>query len=132
MSESSEVLIHVRRQDEFLVARRSAAKGGYWHTVAGRVEPGEAFAAAALRELREETGLEGAELQPLGEFAYVREQWEQEPGLRVHVEAFLVDVEPGWEPQLNEEHEEYRWLPPEDAADLLCWPEPAALLRSLP
>ena len=132
MSEWSEVVIHVRRGDEFLVARRSAAKGGYWHTIAGRVEPGEAFDAAALRELREETALEGAELQPLGEFAYVRESWEEAPGLRVHVEAFLVDVEPGWEPELNEEHDDYRWLPREEAADLLFWPEPAALLRSLP
>jgi len=52
--------------------------------------------------------------------------------LRVHVEAFLVDVEPGWEPDLNEEHDEYRWLPREEAAELLFWPEPAALLRSLP
>ena len=61
-----------------------------------------------------------------------RESWEDEPGLRVHVEAFLVDVEEGWEPELNEEHDEYRWLPREEAADLLFWPEPAALLRSLP
>jgi len=57
--------------------------------------------------------------------------WEEEPGLRVHVEAFLVDVDPDWEPVLNEEHVEYRWLAREEAAELLFWPEPAALLRSL-
>ncbi len=132
MREWSEVLIHVRRGNEFLVALRSAESGGYWHTIAGGVEPGEAFDVAALRELREETGLEASELQPLGEFAYTRESWENEPGLRVRVEAFLVDVDPGWEPELNHEHDEYRWLPPEEAAELLFWPEPAALLRSLP
>jgi 8-oxo-dGTP pyrophosphatase MutT (NUDIX family) len=132
VSEWSEVLIHVRRGDEFLVARRSAESGGYWHTIAGAVEPGEAFHAAALRELHEETGLEARELQPLGEFAYVREPWEQQPGLRVHVEAFLVDVEEDWEPVLNHEHDEYRWLRREEAAEILFWPEPAALLRSLP
>ena len=131
MREWSEVMIHVRRGAEFLVALRSAESGGYWHTIAGGVEPGEAFDVAALRELREETGLDADELRPLGEFAYVRESWEETPGLRVHVEAFLVDVEPGWEPELNEEHDEYRWLPREEAADLLFWPEPAALLRSL-
>ena len=132
MSEWSEVLIHVRRGEQFLVALRSPDSGGYWHTIAGTVEPGESSPAAALRELREETGLVAAELEPLRDFAYVRESWEEEPGLRVHVQAYLVDVEPGWEPELNEEHDEYRWLSLAEAAELLFWPEPAALLRALP
>ncbi|HEU5476871.1 MAG TPA: NUDIX domain-containing protein [Gaiellaceae bacterium] len=132
MNERSEVLIHVRRGDEFLVAHRTPASGGYWHTIAGGVEPDEAVHVAALRELWEETGLEAEELQPLGEFAYVRESWEEDPGLSVRVDAFLVDVEQGWEPELNDEHDEYRWLRREEAAELLFWPEPAALLRSLP
>jgi dATP pyrophosphohydrolase len=132
VTEWSEVLIHVRRGDEFLVAHRSPESGGYWHPIAGTVEPGEAFHAAAVRELREETGLEAPGLQPLGAFAYIRESWEEQPGLRVHVEAFLVDVDAGWEPELNEEHDDYRWCSRESAMELLFWPEPAALLRSLP
>jgi lipoyl(octanoyl) transferase len=131
MSEWSEVLIHVRRGDEFLVAHRSPEGGGYWHTIAGAVEPGEEPDAAAARELWEETGLESADLQPLGDFAYIRESWESEPGLRMHVRAFLVDVAAGWEPVLNHEHDEYRWLAPELAAEVLHWPEPAQLLRAL-
>ncbi len=127
-----EVLIHVRRGNEFLVTHRVPDHGGYWHTIAGGVEPGEAWHVAALRELREETGLEAVALEPLGEFAYVRESWESEPGLRVRVHAFLVDVEPGWEPALNDEHDEYRWCSRDEAAELLFWPEPAQLLRALP
>jgi len=130
--EWSEVLIHVRRGDEFLVTHRAPDGGGYWHTIAGGVEEGEEPGAAAIRELREETGFEAEALAPLSDFAYVRESWEAEPGLRVHVRAFLVDVELGWEPQLDREHDEYRWCTRDEAIELLFWPEPAALLRSLP
>ncbi len=132
MNEWSEVMIHVRRGDEFLVAHRSPESGGYWHTIAGKVEDGEEPDAAAVRKLREETELVTESLETIGEFAYIRENWESEPGLRVHVKAFLVDVELGWEPVLNEEHDEYRWLRRDDAAALLFWPEPAQLLRALP
>lgn len=132
MREWSEVLIHVRRGDEFLVAHRAPDGGGYWHAIAGGVEPGEETEAAALRELREETGFEAESLEPLGEFAYVRESWESEPGLRVHVRAFLVDVEHGWEPQLDREHDDYRWCTREEAIELLFWPEPGQLLRAMP
>jgi 8-oxo-dGTP pyrophosphatase MutT (NUDIX family) len=132
VNERREVLIHVRRGDEFLVAHRAPDGGGYWHTIAGGVEPGEEPEAAARRELREETGFEAESLEPLGGFAYVRESWEEEAGLRVHVHAFLVDVQPGWEPQLDAEHDEYRWCLRDDAIELLFWPEPAELLRALP
>lgn len=132
MNERSEVLIHVRRGDAFLVAHRAPDGGGYWHVIAGGVEPGEEFHAAAVRELQEETGLSVDRLEPIGEFAYTREEWESEPGLRVHVECFIVDVPPDWEPTLDREHDEYRWLPRDEAAELLFWPEPAQLLRSLP
>ena len=52
--------------------------------------------------------------------------------LDIHVESFIVDVPPDWEPTLDWEHDEYRWLPREEAAELLFYPEPAALLRGLP
>ena len=59
MNEWAEVTIHVRRGDEFLVAHRSPESGGYWHTIAGKIEDGEEPDAAAMRELREETGESG-------------------------------------------------------------------------
>ena len=134
---TSEVLIHVRRGEEFLVAHRSPEGGAYWHVIAGGVEDGEEWEAAAVRELREETGLDIELLELLGEFSYTPEAWELElprsrTGEPVHVRAFLVDVPAGWEPTLDHEHDEYRWLPRDEAAQLLFWPEPAQLLRALP
>jgi len=52
------VIVFVRRGDEVLVVHRSPAQGAYWHSVSGGVEDGETDAEAAVRELREETGLE--------------------------------------------------------------------------
>jgi 8-oxo-dGTP pyrophosphatase MutT (NUDIX family) len=119
---TQEVLIVVRRDDEFLVVHRSPENDGYWHQIAGGVEDGETFAEAAVRELREETGLE-APVETLGApFRYEA----------VHVETFLVEAPTDWEPTLDWEHDDYRWLPRDEAAELLYWPEPAALLRSLP
>jgi dihydroneopterin triphosphate diphosphatase len=123
-----EVLIHVRRGEEFLVLRRTDHE--YWHAVAGGVEPGEEWAEAARRELREETGLE-AQPTEIGSFEYVREDWESEPGLRVAVRGFLADAPGGWEPALDHEHDDYRWCSQGDAIDLLYWPEPKELLRTL-
>jgi len=49
---------------EVLVLRRAAGgrSPGSWETVHGHIEPGETPVQAALRELREETGLEPVRL----------------------------------------------------------------------
>jgi lipoyl(octanoyl) transferase len=123
-----EVLVHVRRGDEFLVARRAIE--GYWHVVSGGVEPGEEPEAAAARELLEETGLRAEALREIGGFDYAREAWEPDPGMHCSVRAFVADAPPGWEPQLDDEHDEYRWCGADDACALLYWPEPRNLLRT--
>jgi lipoyl(octanoyl) transferase len=115
-------MIVVRRGEEYLVVHRSPQNDAYWHLIAGGVEDGETFTDAAARELQEETGL-AAPVEPLGSsFAYEE----------VHVECFVVDAPQEWEPALDWEHDGYRWLSRAEAADLLYWPEPADLLRSLP
>ncbi|HVK10836.1 MAG TPA: NUDIX domain-containing protein [Gemmataceae bacterium] len=49
-------LVVVRRGDRFLIVHETQ-HGQRWYLPAGRVEPGESFAAAARRETHEETGV---------------------------------------------------------------------------
>jgi 8-oxo-dGTP pyrophosphatase MutT (NUDIX family) len=120
MSGADEVLIAVKRGDEFLVLLRAPYKKGYWHLAGGGVEEGESDADAAARELLEETGLATTALEDLGDdLGY--------DGKKVH--AFATQAPSAWEPTLNEEHDEYRWRPLADALELLRWEEPREVLR---
>ena len=118
-----EVVVVVRRGEEFLVLERSPDRGGYWNLVAGGVEAGETPAQAAARELKEETGLDatvaGLEL-PL---SY------EKPWGTVRLDAFVADAPAGWEPALDEEHVSYRWCVAADAVGVLAYEEPRAAVR---
>jgi dATP pyrophosphohydrolase len=107
----------------------------YWHVVAGVVEDGETFAGAAARELLEETGLAAAPVDLEMPQAYrVPEQMRPEYAPTVEVvaiENFVVEVPTGWEPILNEEHDDYRWLSLADAIALAHWPETGEVFAAI-
>jgi lipoyl(octanoyl) transferase len=131
-------MIVVRRGSEVLVLHRSPEGDAYWHTVAGAVEEGESWAEAAVRELEEEIGLRVPVVDLEREYAYPLAQESERsrsrfaPGIeQVVVRCFAVEAPPGWEPTLNEEHDDYRWCSPSAAAELLYWPEPGELVLTL-
>jgi lipoyl(octanoyl) transferase len=108
-----------------LLLRRSPDRGGFWQQVTGRIEPGEEAAAAARRELREETGAD-LPVTPLG---YVHGfalsptlAGRVGPGLRTGQEtAFAASLPEGFEPRLSDEHCEWGWFSRQDAEALLPW-----------
>jgi lipoyl(octanoyl) transferase len=105
-----------------LLLKRTEERGGFWQQVTGRVEPGEAPAAAAGRELREETGAELA-VEPLG----YEHAFGVEPALASRMGGALVARETafaarfpaGFTPRLGEEHGSWGWFAPDEALERL-------------
>jgi dihydroneopterin triphosphate diphosphatase len=135
-----EIMVVVRRGSEFLVLHRAPQFEAYWHLVAGGVEEGESARNAAVRELREEIGLDAKDALRDLEQPFVYSLAEESPAVRarfgpsqtdVPVDVFVADVETAWEPTLNEEHDGYRWCSRDEAVALLYWPEPRELVRGL-
>jgi 8-oxo-dGTP pyrophosphatase MutT (NUDIX family) len=128
-----EVAIYVYRGDRFLIARR--VPQGVWNVIAGQVEDGESFSAAAARELMEESGLSGALTDLAMPQTYVIEPEYlalYAPGeSTVAIESFMIEAPSGWEPTLNHEHDAYRWCSAEEAIALLHWPETKEGLRAV-
>ena len=131
------MLVTRRGGRDVLLLHRSPEQGGYWHVVAGGVEPGETAVEAAVRELREETGLVAEPTSGIEVTEYVstltKEPAERdEPSvLAVGVTCFQVAAPDGWEPTLDWEHDGHRWSDSGEAAGSLRWPETARALREL-
>ena len=77
----------------------------------GGVEPGEAFPVAALRGAgRGDRAGGGPAAAAWRESPTCASAWEEEPGLREHVETLFMNIKPIKSQKLNEEHVGYRWL----------------------
>jgi 8-oxo-dGTP pyrophosphatase MutT (NUDIX family) len=137
-----EIAVFVTRKSgaEVLILHRSAVQGGYWHVVAGGVEPGETATAAAERELREETGLVATPEAGVEVVEYVYTLTEEPADRRnqydpsvaqVNVTCFRVAAPDEWEPSLDWEHDDHRWCDPDEAFRALRWPATAQALREL-
>ena len=92
-----------RRGDELLLVRRGTDPGrGLWSVPGGRVETGETLADAVVRELREETGLEGT----CGAFV----GWVERIGVDYHFVILDFEVEVAGDPIAGDDADEARWV----------------------
>lgn len=105
-----------------LAARRSAPPelAGRWELPGGKVEPGERPQEALVRELREELGIEALPL------ARVPGAWPV--GSRYLLQAWTARVLSG-EPRPLADHDELRWLGPDEIWDVDWLDQDVAAVR---
>lgn len=117
-------------QLKFLLLRRSAENTypGIWQPVAGKVKAGEAAWQAGLRELAEETGMTPINFYSLD---HLSTYYLHPSDSIIHVPAFMAEVDDR-APQLSSEHDEYQWLPLDEAVELASWKPYRNALRSIP
>ena len=97
-----------------------------WTFPKGKLDPGETFENAALREVEEETGLR-CTLEPELPSTHYRDSKDREKIVRYW--RMEVDEDPGFVP--NDEVDELRWLPMDEARKLLTYDRDGGLLDGL-
>jgi len=118
-------VVCLRGEEVLLIRRGRPPRLGEWSLPGGRIEPGERAVDAALRELREETGVE-AEI--IGLIDVVDGLF---PEAGVHY--VLIDYAARWvsgEPVAGGDAADARFVPLAEAETLVAWDETRRIIRA--
>lgn len=118
-------------RDEWLVLvlQRSAATRcpGSWETVHGRIEAAERPEDAAVREVREEAGLDVDRLYSIT----CQPFYLHTTGVVQVAVVFAAFVREGLDVRLGPEHQRYEWLPMDAAGSRFTWPREREALHHI-
>ncbi|WNW10482.1 NUDIX hydrolase [Pseudomonas sp. DTU_2021_1001937_2_SI_NGA_ILE_001] len=107
-----------KRDNQILYVRKPKSR---WNLPGGKIEAGETPEQAALRELSEETGLEGLQLRYLNEFR----------GNEVLHHVFITQVPDDDQPRPLNEISACKWLAEAEIDDLKATSATRRIIRSL-
>ena len=110
-----------------LASRRTQRGDLAWGLPKGLVEPGESTAETAVREVREETGLDAEIREPLGDMSYFY-VWDGER-VRKKVTIFLMEAVGGDTSLHDHEMEDVRWFTVLEAIERATFRSERDLLR---
>ncbi|MEJ2719616.1 MAG: NUDIX domain-containing protein [bacterium] len=116
------------RTGRILVLQRSSKSSfwpGQWDFVGGKIDPGETFDQALIREAREEAGLD---IELTGFTGAVEHELPRVRVIFLIMEARVI----GGELELSHEHEAHRWVSDEELMKMDLAGPLAAALRSAP
>lgn len=111
-----------------LLRSRHLELGGTWQAVHGKIEPGEKASEAALREVREETGLEPVRLFVVNHVEVLYDPRADQIAL---VPIFAAEVLGDPKVTLSGEHERAEWCSVADALRRFIWPTQRDAIRRI-
>jgi dATP pyrophosphohydrolase len=116
---------------EILLIRRAPDRifPGLWQCVTGGIDPGETVPVAAMREVREETGLGPDEIEAFYDLDQVAPFFDEGPDAIVVSAIFAARARPDAEPSTSHEHDAMRWVSADEAPALAIWPSYAESIR---
>ena len=113
-----------------LIGRRDRRGRMIWSLPKGHLEAGESAEEAAIREVREETGLEGAVVAPLGTIDF----WFMADDRRIHktVHHYLMTMTGGALTADDVEVDEVMWVPLDEVTARLSYRDERGLMAKVP
>ncbi len=116
-------VVCLRGREVLLIQRGKPPREGQWSIPGGRMEWGETVTDAALRELREETGVEAELLGLIEVLDHISE----------HGHAVLIDYAARWvsgEPVAGDDAADAGFFPLEEARAKVGWSETERIIRA--